>query len=149
MTTLRIAAAVAVFCLFAMPAYAAIQLDPGEWQDTETGTENGAPVKPEATTSCMTAAEAKDVVKALTKLQETAGQKCKALNVKESGKVLTFDMECGEPKTMLIAISMNITFLNSRHYTGTLKSNVTYAGKTIATDKQLDSKWIGATCKEK
>lgn len=143
------AAAVAAICLIAMPAHAAIQLDPGEWQDTETGTENGVPVQPEVTTSCTTAEEAKDVVKALSMLQDTAGQKCKTLNVKENGNMLALDMECGEPKTVLIAISMNITFLNSRHYTGTLKSNVTYAGKTIATDKQLDSKWIGATCKEK
>ena len=149
MTTSRIAAAAAVFCIFAMPAYAAIQLDPGEWQDTETGTENGQPAKPEVTTSCMKAEDAKDPVKALTQLKDTAGQQCKTLNVKENGNVLSFDMECGEPKTMLIAISMNITFLNARHYTGTLKSNVTFAGKTIATDKQLDSKWMSATCKKK
>jgi hypothetical protein len=148
MTTLRIAVAAAAFCLFAMPAYAAIQLDPGEWQDTETGTENGEPAKPEVTTNCMKTEEAKDPVKALTQLKDTAGQQCKTMNVKENGNVLSFDMRCGEPKTMLIAISMNITFLNARHYTGTLKSNITLAGKTIATDKQLDSKWMSATCKK-
>lgn len=147
MTKLRIAVAVAV-CMFAMPAYA-IHLDPGEWQDTETGTENGQPTQPELTTSCMEAEAAKDPVKALTQLKDTAGQQCKTMNVKESGNVLSFDMECGEAKTMLIAISMHITFVNARHYTGTLKSNVTFAGKTITTDKQLDSKWIGATCKQK
>jgi len=149
MTKFRIAVAAAAFCFFVTPAYAAIQLDPGEWQDTETGTENGQPAKPEVTTSCMKAEDAKDPVKALTQLKDTAGQQCKTLNVKESGNVLSFDMECGEPKTMLIAISMHITFLNARHYTGTLKSNVTFAGKTIATNKQHDSKWIGAACKEK
>jgi hypothetical protein len=149
MTTSRIAVAVAAFCLFAPPAYAAIQLDPGEWQDTETGSENGQPATPEVTTSCLKAEDAKDTVKALTQLKDTAGQQCKTINVKENGNVLSFDMECGEAKTMLIAVSMNITFLNARHYTGTLKSNVTYAGKTIATDKQLDSKWISATCKKK
>jgi hypothetical protein len=149
MTTSRIAVAVAAFCLFAMPAYAAIQLDPGEWQDTETGSENGQPATPEVTTSCLKAEDAKDTVKALTQLKDTAGQQCKTINVKENGNVLSFDMECGEAKTMLIAVSMNITFLNARHYTGTLKSNVTYAGKTIATDKQLDSKWISAACKKK
>jgi hypothetical protein len=149
MTTLRIAVAAAAFCLLAMPAHAAIQLDAGEWQDTETGTENGQPAKSEVTTSCMKAEDAKDPVKALTKLKDTAGQQCKTLNVKESGNVLSFDMECGEPKTMLIAVSMNLTFQNSRHYTGTLKSKVTFAGKTIATDKQLDSKWLSATCKKK
>ena len=30
----------------AAPAFAAIELEPGTWQDTETGTENGRPAKP-------------------------------------------------------------------------------------------------------
>ena len=132
----------------ALPARAAIQLDPGEWQDTETGTENGQPAQPDVTTSCMKAEDAKDPVKALTQLKDTAGQQCKTMNVRESGNTLSFDMECGEPKTMLISLTMNMTFLNARHYTGTVKSKVTFGGKTIATDKQLDSKWIAATCKK-
>ena len=148
-TRLVLSSLFANLLFFAPPAYAAIQLDPGEWQDTETGTENGQPATPEVTTSCIKAEDAKDPVKALTQLKDSAGQQCKTLNVKENGNVLSFDMECGEAKTMLIAIAMNITFLNARHYTGTLKSNVTFAGKTIATDKQLDSKWISATCKKK
>ena len=143
---------VAVLALLALllnaPARAAMQLDPGEWQDTETGTEDGKPVKPEVTTSCMTAEEAKDVVKALTQLQQGVGQQCKAMHVQDKGNTLSFDMECGEAKTMLIAVNLNITFLNARHYTGTVKSNVSYGGKTISSDKQLDSKWIAAACKK-
>ena len=133
-------------CFFQTPAHAAMQLDSGEWQDTETGTEDGKPVEPEVTTSCMTAEEAKDVVKALTQLQQGAGQQCKTMHVNDKGTTLSFDMECGEAKTMLIAVNLNITFLNARHYTGTVKSNVTYGGKTISSDKQLDSKWIAAAC---
>lgn len=149
MTKNLVGAALAALCMFALPARAAIQLEPGEWQDTETGTENGQPAKTEVTTDCMTAQDAKDPVKALTKLKDTAGQQCKTMNVRESGNTLSFDMECGDPKTMLIAVSMTMTFLNSRHYTGAVKSNVTFAGKKMTTDKQIDSKWISATCKKK
>ena len=138
----------AVLLIAAMPARAAMQLEPGEWQDTETGTEDGKPVPPEVATGCMTADDAKDVAKALTRLQETAGKKCKAMHVKDNGNTLSFDMECGDATTMLIAVTMNLTFENSRHYTGTIKSNVAYGGKTIASDKQLDSKWIAAACKK-
>ena len=141
--------ALAALCAFAAPALAAIQLDPGEWQDTETGTENGQPTKPEVTTDCLTEKDAKDPVKALTQLKDTAGQQCKTMNVRESGNTLAFDMECGDPKTMHIVINMNMTFQNSRRYTGAVKSSVTFAGKTITTDKQIDSKWISATCKKK
>ena len=30
------------------------ELDPGLWQDTETGEEDGKPVEPDVTTDCMT-----------------------------------------------------------------------------------------------
>ena len=141
--------ALAALCVFAVPADAAIQLEPGEWQDTETGTENGQPAKTEVTTDCMTAQDAKDPVNALTELKRGAGQQCKTMNVRESGNTLSFDMECGDAKTMLIAMSMTMTFLNSRHYTGVVKSAVTFAGKKMTTDKQIDSKWLSATCKKK
>jgi hypothetical protein len=140
--------ALAALCVLAWPARAAIQLEPGEWQDTETGTENGQLAKTAVTTECMTAQDAKDPVKALTKLKDTAGQQCKTMNVRESGNMLSFDMECGDAKTMLIAVSMTMTFLNSRHYTGAVKSNITFAGKKMTTDKQIDSKWMSATCKK-
>ena len=39
--TWRAGALFAALLLAAPPARAAMQLEPGEWQDTETGTENG------------------------------------------------------------------------------------------------------------
>jgi len=146
--TRRAGALLAVLLLAALPARAAMELAPGEWQDTETGTENGEPVPPEVTTSCMTADDAKDVVKALSRLQNTAGQQCKTMHVLDKGNTLSFDMECGEAKQILIAVSMTINFVDSRHFTGTIKSNVAYGGKTTTTDKRLDSKWIAAACKK-
>jgi Protein of unknown function (DUF3617) len=139
----------AALCLLALPALAAIQLAPGEWQDTENGTEDGHAVKNEVSTDCMTAAEARDPLKALSQLKATAGQQCKTMNVKEAGNTLAFDMECGDASTMSIAISMTFTFLDSRHYTGTVKSKVVFAGKTTTADKRIESKWIGAVCKKK
>ena len=56
---------VAASLLAANPARAVIELDPGMWQDTETGDENGQPSKPEVTSDCMTPEEAKDPVKSL------------------------------------------------------------------------------------
>ena len=135
-------------CLLALPARAAISLEPGEWQDTETGTEDGQPVKPEITTMCMTADDAKDVVKALSRLQDTAGQQCKTLHVQDKGNTLSFDMECGDAKQILIAVSMTINFVDARHFTGAIKSNVAYGGKTVTSDKQLNSKWVAAACKK-
>jgi hypothetical protein len=131
----------------AMPARAAFELDPGQWQDTETGTENGQPAKPEVTTDCMTPAEAKDPVKALMALRDQQAGQCKTVDVKQNGNTLSFVMKCGDPKQMSFDIAATYSFIDRRHYSGTMKSTVVIAGQKTTADKVIDSKWIGA-CKK-
>ncbi len=141
------AAIVAIIVLFTVhPARAAIELEPGMWQDTETGEEDGKPAKPEVTSDCMTPEEAKDPVKSLSVMKDTGGQ-CKKLEIKEKGNVVSIEMQCGDPKEMSIEMSGTYTFLDRRHYTGTMKSTVILAGKKTTANKTVDSKWIGA-CKD-
>lgn len=128
------------------PARAAIQLEPGNWQDTETGEENGKPVAPQVTTDCMSAEEASDPVKVLTAMKDNAGQ-CAKLEIKQTGNVVTFVMQCGDPKQMAMDMQATYTFVSAKHYTGTLKSTVVIAGKTTTADKKVDSVWVGA-CKK-
>lgn len=147
LTMSRCGLALCVSLLFAAsPARAAIELDPGMWQDTETGTEDGQPAKPEVTTDCMKPEEAKDPVKALSAMKEQAGQ-CKTLDIKQNGNTVSFVMQCGDPKQMSIDIAATYTFLDRRHYAGTLKSTVILAGKKTTSDKKVESKWIGACTK--
>ncbi len=56
-------------------------------------------------------------------------------------------MQCGDPKEMSIDLSGTYTFLDRRHYTGTMKSTVILAGKAMTANKTVDSKWIGP-CKK-
>ena len=141
------AAATSLCVLFAShPALAAIQLESGNWQDTETGTEDGKPVKAEVTTDCMSPEEAKDPVKVLTAMKDTAGQ-CTKVDVKQAGNVVTFVMQCGDPKQMSIDMLATYTFVDAKHYSGTLKSTVILAGKKTTADKKVESKWIGP-CKK-
>jgi hypothetical protein len=139
-------AAIAALCLMVAPAGAAITLEAGEWRLTETGSEDGQPIAPEVTTLCMSAEEARDVVRALARLEDTAGQKCKTLHVRDEGNTLSFDMECGDAKSILIAVTMNMTFHTARHFSGTIRSAVSYGGKTVRSDKRIDSRWTGAAC---
>jgi hypothetical protein len=148
LTTSRLALAISVSLMlvpFATPAFA-IELDPGMWQDTETGEEDGKPVKPEITSDCMTPEEAKDPVKSLSVMKDTAGQ-CKKLDVKQSGNTVSIVMLCGDPKEMSIDLTGTYTFLDKRHYTGTMKSVIIIAGKKTTASKTVESKWIGA-CKK-
>jgi hypothetical protein len=139
--------AIALLALLATPTLAAISLTPGNWQDTETGTEDGKPVAPQITKDCMTAEEAADPVKVLTAMKAGA-EKCDKLEVNQNGNVVTFVMRCGDPKQMSFDIQATYTFINARHYSGTFKSVVILAGKKTTADKKVDSVWLGACAKK-
>lgn len=124
-------------------ARAAIELDPGQWQDTETGDEDGKPVKPEVTSDCMSPEEAKDPVKQLAVMKEASASQCQKLDFKESGNTVSIVMLCGDPKEMRIDLTGTYTFIDRRNYTGTMKSVITIAGKTATANKTVVSKWLG------
>jgi hypothetical protein len=142
MRILRTALCVAVVWLPTAPARAAIELDPGQWQDTETGTENGQPTKTQVTTECMTPEDAKDPVKSLMAERAQAGQ-CKTFDVKPNGNTVAYTMQCGDEKQMSFDIAGTISFIDRKHYAGTLKSTVIFAGQKITSDKKIESKWLG------
>lgn len=138
-------------CFFAaLPVRAEIKLEPGLWQRTETGSENGEPVAPEVTTDCMTPEDAADPVKAISALKDLGtlvGQRCKTLQVHEEGNKVAVEFECGDPKTLSVAISMRFNFLDARHYTGGVKSSFSFKGRESSSDKAIDAKWLSPACK--
>jgi hypothetical protein len=140
------AASLFVSTLICDPAHAAIELEPGLWQDTETGSENGKPAKTEVSTNCLSAEEARNPIKTI--LKDADGQKCETLSAKENGSTVTVVMRCGDPKEMRIEIDMTVNFQSARAYSGKMKSLVIFAGQKMTTDKTIDSKWIAATCKK-
>ncbi len=133
--------------LAAQPARAAIELTPGAWQDTETGEENGKPVPPQVTVDCMTPEEARDPVKILTAMKDQAGE-CGKLDIKQSGNVVTFIMQCGDPQQMAMDMQATYTFIDAKHYTGVLTSTVILAGKKTTANKQVTSVWVGVCKRE-
>ena len=130
-----------------LPA-SAIELQPGQWQEIETGTENGKPVPAETTSSCMTPEEAKDPLKGLSPEKEMKGQ-CKTYDLKQSPAGLSMRLQCGDPKQFSMDITASFTFVSARAYTGTVKSSVTMMGKVTTTDKKIEAKWLAAQCKKK
>ena len=151
---LRIGGGRAVACgfvfavLLAMPAAGAkTVLEPGLWQDTETGTENGAPAKPEVTTDCMSAADAEDPEKALTAMKKSAGRQCSKMETHRAGNTFSIDMRCGDPKQFAIDMAAAYTIHDRHHYSGRMKSTIVFGGRTITSDKRIEAEWIGA-CKK-
>ena len=139
---------VAVFLLAAppAPAFAEVQLQPGLWQETETGFENNQPAKSETSTRCMTAEEAAQPNKAVV-FDATLRKHCKALDYKRIGDVLTLRMQCGAPGFM-VNVGATFTLHSPQHYSGVMKVAIQLATLKFNTDKKIDAHRIGA-CKEK
>jgi hypothetical protein len=134
------------FLLAAPAARAEVQLQPGLWQETETGSENNQPAKSETSTRCMTAEEARQPNKAVV-FDETLRKHCKALDYKRSGDLLTLRMQCGAPGFM-VNIGATFTLHSPQHYSGIMKVAIELATLKFNTDKKIDAHRIGE-CKEK
>jgi Protein of unknown function (DUF3617) len=138
--------------VMARPAQA-VDIQPGLWQDTETGEANGKPIPRKVTTNCVTPAEAKDVVSQaqaeLKKSMQGQAHKCEKLDIRQDGNVVTFEMKCGDAKQGSIDATTVITIYSPQHTTNVAKSAINFAGQSMVSKITIDSKWIAAECKKK
>lgn len=142
-----IVVAILLAAVLVSPAYAAITLQPGEWQDTTTGTEDGKPVAPEVEKSCLSPEEARDASNVVRKMKEEmqsgAGQ-CQKFDVQESGNTVTFAMKCGDASAkFLMEMAGTFNFISATRYQGTFKSTMMMGGKPIVQDKKIESVRVG------
>src|SRR3569833_119263 len=89
--------AAACLLLSASPAFAATQLQPGEWQTTEPGTENGQAVPPKLDKECIAENEARDAASLVNEMKkEITGQgvACQTADVQQSGDTVTYTLKC-------------------------------------------------------
>lgn len=133
------------------PAHA-LDIQPGLWQDTETGEANGKPIPRKVTTNCVTPDEAKDVVnRAQAELQKSTkgqAQKCEKLDIRQNGNVITFEIKCGDPEQGSIDATTVITIQSPQHTTNVAKSTINFMGQKMVSTITTDSKWIAAACKK-
>lgn len=148
----------ALLCLFvaadawtAVPARA-LDIQPGLWQDTETGEVNGKPVPRKVATNCVAPTEAKDIVEraraALQKSMKDQAAKCSKLDIRQNGNVVTFEMKCGDAKQGSIDATTVITIESPQHTTNVAKSSIEFLGQKTVSTITTDSRWIAAACKK-
>jgi hypothetical protein len=130
------------FCLFGRVAFAEIQLQPGLWQETETGTENDQPAKSETTTRCMTPEEAAQPSKAVV-FDAELRKHCRTLDFERTGDMLAIRLECGQ-QALSVNIDATFTFHSPQHYSGVMKLAIRLGSIKLSTDKTIDAKRIGA-----
>ena len=128
-------------CLLALPARAEVALQPGLWQETETGSENNQPAKSETSTRCMTVEEAKQPSKAVV-FDEVLRKHCKALDYKRTGDNLTLRLQCGS-QGFTVNIGATFIFHSPQHYSGFMKVAIQLATMKFTVDKMIDAKRIG------
>ena len=99
---------------------AALEIEPGQWESSETSDVDGKPGEPEVSTDCVTPEDARDPVKALAGMQDEAGGKCRMFDVKQTGNVVSVRDEMRRPEGRLDRYERDFVFENARHYTGAL-----------------------------
>lgn len=142
----------AAFVLAASPSLAAIELQPGEWQTTETGTEDGKPMPPEVEKECMNATEARDATNLAKEMRDQMqgdGAQCQTFDVKQSGETVNFVMKCGDPKQFLVDMTGTFTLISPTRYIGAMKTAVTIGGQTTTSDTKIEAVRVGACKGEK
>ncbi len=134
--------------LCALPAYAANEIQPGLWQDSETMTVGSKAEAPKISTNCVTPQDAQDPVKMIKEgMKDQAGQ-CSKFNVQTNGNVILFEMNCGDPKQGSIEMTMTYTVHSPQHTSSVGKSTMLMMGQNIVSNVTTESKWLAAACKK-
>lgn len=141
--------AITAAVLLATPVHAATQLQPGEWQTTETGTENGKPIPPKVEKECMTAEEARDATSLVNEMKKSItgqGTQCQQADVKQSGDTVTYVLKCGMAQQFKFDIAGTYTLVSPTRYNGRMKSEITMMGQKTSSDVAIEAVYLGA-CK--
>ena len=139
----------ALLVFAAAPSVAnAIELQPGQWRDVETGTVNGERVPSETFMNCLSPAETKDLIKAFSPEKEVKALrgKCQTLESKLTPSGYSMRVKCGDPEVFGLDVTANYKFTSPQSYTATMKTFMTTAGAPSVMDKKVEGRWISATC---
>jgi hypothetical protein len=142
---LRAAALVLAVSSVVAPALAS-ELEPGTWEDTETGTENGRPIKPRVSTECMTREEAKEPLKELIAGLQAAHAECAKAQIKSSGNTAQVTIVCGQSKDSRVDIAFTVQFIDRKNTVSTNKSTIVLGGQKTVSELKTVSRWVSAKC---
>jgi hypothetical protein len=133
--------------LVGVPSFGgAIEVEPGEWRLTESGTDNGKPMS-EVSTTCLTPEEAKNPIKALSIEKDMKGQ-CRTYEITTTPAGSTLRVDCGNPREIALDATASFTFADRRRYSVAMKGTVTMMGTSVALDRRIEAAWVAAECKK-
>ena len=102
-------------------------ISPGLWQLTETVIMNGAPSAPQVRTRCLSAEQAGDTGATFTPEYRTVNSNCERPEFQSTAAKLKWRMVCKGQMDM--DVSGDFTFDTPKHYTATIQSKGSMAGR--------------------
>jgi Protein of unknown function (DUF3617) len=138
----RKALAIAFLCAAAGTPAVADGISPGLWQLTETVTMNGAPATPQVRTRCLSAEQAGDTAATFTPEYRNASSNCDRSEFQSTASKLKWRMLC--KGQMEMDVSGDFTFDTPKHYTATIQSKGSMAGREVVnTSVAIEGEHLG------
>jgi hypothetical protein len=121
--------AIALFgAVLGLPA-AADGISPGLWQLTETVVMNGTASQPQVRTRCLSAEQAGDTAATFSPQYRTVNSDCERAEFESTASKLRWRMVC--KGQMEMDVSGDFTFDTPKHYTATIQSKGSMAGREV------------------
>src|SRR6516164_6530544 len=122
--------AFAFLCAVAAPLPAAADgIEPGLWQITESIIMNGNRTPSQTRTRCLSAEQAGDTATTFSPEYRTANSDCERAEFESTASKLKWRMLC--KGQMEMDVSGDFTFDTPKHYSATIQSKGTMAGRTV------------------
>jgi Protein of unknown function (DUF3617) len=119
--------AIALLCAAAASPAVADGISPGLWQVTETVVMNGAASAPQVRTRCLSAEQAGDTAATFSPEYRTVNSDCERAEFQSTASNLKWRMLCKGQMDM--DVSGDFTFDTPKHYTATIRSKGSMAGR--------------------
>src|SRR5262244_639245 len=120
--------AVGFGCLMSRPA-AADGIAPGEWKLTETIVMNGSKTPTTTRTRCLSPEQAGDTATTFSPEYRTANSDCERAEFESTSSKLKWRILC--KGQMEMDVSGDFTFDTPKHYSATIRSRGSMAGRTV------------------
>ena len=121
--------AIAFLCAAAASPAMADGILPGLWQVKETVVMNGSAAAPQVRTRCLSPEQAGDTAATFTPEYRAANPNCDRAEFESTASKLKWRMLC--KGQMEMDVSGDFTFDTPKHYTATIQSKGTMAGRTV------------------
>lgn len=114
---------------------------PGQWEVASKSERRGTVTTRPLRVYCMTPDKARDFVARMQRDLTTATGTCKSIDPRKTDTGMSWSIQCAPE--MPLRATASYTFEGAGHYIATVKSEATFAGKTLRSTLTIEGRRIG------